>query len=758
MPQSILPLIPHGATNISEIVSVYREQDHWFYYVGLQPVFSHKTDDQILFKIITSQLIDSGACRQVDIINAFGVSKSKVTRSLRKLREQGVEAFFEPRKKRCGGKILTPEVLEKAQSLLDQGYPRYQISKELGVKEDTLRKAINDGRLQEQKKSQPPASKSARNEVDAAAAEGMGTACTRVDERVFASFGICDGAPVRFESCLDVPNGGVLCALPALLLNGLLKNAEELLGQIKGYYTTFHILLLLAFMALCRIKTVEKLGRKAPGEFGKLLGLDRIPEVRCLRKKLDALSCENAAEKWAMHLSRDWMENDPEAAGTLYIDGHVRVYHGKLTKLPRRFVSRERLCLRGTTDYWVNDGTGQPFFVVEKPVDPGLIATLKTDIVPRLIQDVPDQPTRQELKDNPYLCRFIMVFDREGYSPEFFSQMWQDHRVACITYHKYPDDTWPEDEFKKHEAKMPGGEVVEMNLAERGSLIGSGKKKIWVREVRKLTESGHQTSVISTAYELIHIQSAARMFSRWCQENFFRYMKQHFAIDTLSEYGIMDLPDTETVISPSWRNLNRQRNSVQNKLRYRRACFTALTMHPAEENDPEKYNKWLNQKAELLEQIEQYENELETLKSELKNTPKHIAWGELKEDDKFYRLLPGRKRLVDTVRMIAYRAETAMAGLLIDATVDLPAARGLLQELFVTEADIIPEPDAGLLRIRIHNASRPASNRALIRLFEQLNAAEVEYPGTEMRIYYELGGIELNATPAENGITKTSQR
>ena len=220
----------------------------------------------------------------------------------------------------------------------------------------------------------------------------------------------------------------------------------------------------------------------------------------------------------------------------------------------------------------------------------------------------------------------------------------------------------------------------------------------------------------------------------------------------------VDIPDAETVISPSWRNLNRQRNSVQNKLRYRRARFTALTMHPADENDQEKYNKWLTQKAELLEQIEQYENELETLKSELKNIPKHIAWGELKEDDKFYRLLPGRKRLVDTVRMIAYRAETAMAGLLIDSTVDLPAARVLLQELFVTEADIIPEPDAGLLRIRIHNASRPASNRALQRLLEQLNAAEVEYPGTKMRIYYELLGIELNATPAENGVTKTSQR
>jgi len=758
MPQLILPLIPPGATEINELVSVCQEQKRWFYFVGLQPVFSHEADDQKMFSIISSQLIDSGACRQVDILNAFGVSKSNVARSVKKLREKGTEAFFKPRKKRSGGKILTPEILEQAQSFLDQGRSRYEISSDLKIKYDTLRKAINDGRLHEQKDCQSITTKSSRNEVDAAAAEGMGTACTRVEERIYASFGVCDGAPVRFESCLDVPNGGVLCALPSLLGNGLLKDVEQFLGEIKGYYTTFHILLLLAFMALCRIKTVEKLGRKAPGEFGKLLGLDRIPEVRCLRKKLDTLSQAEAAEKWATCLSKYWMESEPEAAGTLYIDGHVRVYHGSLTKLPRRFVSRERLCLRGTTDYWVNDGIGQPFFVVEKPVNPGLISTLKTDIVPRLLQDVPNQPTIQELEKNPCRCRLIMVFDREGYSPEFFSQMWKNHRIACITYHKYPDEAWPENRFKKYEVKMPGGEVVCLNLAEMGSLVGSGKKKIWLREVRKLTESGHQTSLISTAYELPHIQLAARMFSRWCQENFFRYMKQHFAIDTLSEYGIMDLPDTETVINPSWRELDRQRNSIQNKLRYRRARFTALTMHPVAGDNQEAYEKWLYQKAELLEQIEQYEKQLETLKGELKNTPKHIIWGELKEDDKFYRLLPGRKRLMDTVRMIAYRAETAMAGLLIDSTMDLPAARSLLQDLFVTEADIIPEPEAGRLKIRIHNASRPALNRALLRLFEHLNAAEVEYPGTEMRLYYELGGIALNEKSTGKGVTKTSQR
>ena len=519
MPQLILPLIPPGATRINDLLYVYREENLWTYFISLQPIMSHSADNVRMFRLTASQLIDSGACRQVDIIKAFGVSKSSVDRSLQTLREKGPEAFFAPRKKRSGGTKLTQNVLVKAQNFLDQGYSRREISDDLGIKYDTLRKAINDGRLWEQKHSESVSTKSSRNGVDAAAADGMGTACTRVEERVSASFGVCDGAPVRFEPCIDVPNGGVLCALPALLLIGLLEGADHIFGKVKGYYTTFHILVLLAFMTLCRIKTVEQLRGQAPGEFGKLLGLDRIPEVRCLRQKLDSLSHGDATEKWAACLSRYWMENEPEAAGTLYIDGHVRVYHGGLTKPPRRFVSRERLCLRGTTDYWVNDCLGQPFFVVEKPVDPGLIKTLTTDIMPRLLIDVPGQPTSEELEANSCLCRFIMVFDREGYSPIFFRQMWEDHRIACITYHKHPKDSWPEKWFNKNEVKMPDGEVVSMNLAEMGSLVGSGKKKIWLREVRKLTESGHQTSLISTAYELPHTQLAARMFSRWCQEN-----------------------------------------------------------------------------------------------------------------------------------------------------------------------------------------------------------------------------------------------
>ena len=746
--QLLLPIIPGGSTPITDILSVWRDEDRWTYFMGMNPLYSHAPSNLKLFRIITSILIDSGSCRPIDIINTFSVAKSNVLRALKLYRSEGIDGFYKTRKTRIGGSILTPNKLAKAQQLLCEHVDRHEIAKELDVPYDTLRKAISSGRLKvpsEPSELQETAieiatSKSERDRVDYQAAEGMGTACVRVDERAGAAFGVCDGAVTRFEPCLDVPNGGALVALPALLANGLMEGSEKMLGGVNGYYKCLHILLTLAFMGLCRIKSVEKLRGHAPGEFGKMLGLDRAPEARCMRDKMDELSAGEAAEKWALPLSKFWMDANPAAAGVLYIDGHVQVYHGGLTKLPRQFVSREKLCLRGITDFWVNDTIGRPFFVVQKVVDAGLLDVLRSDIVPRLLLDVPKQPTEEELAANKNLCRFVMVFDREGYSPEFFREMWETHRIACITYHKYPKEIWSEDCFKPHEVSMPSGEIVTLQLAEKETMIGTGKKSIRVREVRKLTATGHQTSIVSTCYEGDQTLIASRMFTRWCQENFFRYMIQHYEIDHLSEYGTEAIVDTQRVVNPAWRELTRSVNSIKNKLRYKGGTFAAMALHPENEEKIERYKKWLAKKATALEEIQCYEHEIVEKKVLLETTPHYITWAELEEKDRFTRLLPARKRLFDTVKMIAYRAETAMGSLLLSPTVDFVRARTLLQNIFVAAADILPDPDNKILLVRVHSASRPADNRAFEQLFTNLNEAQVTYPGTNLRLFYELSG------------------
>ena len=218
-------------------------------------------------------------------------------------------------------------------------------------------------------------------------------------------------------------------------------------------------------------------------------------------------------------------------------------------------------------------------------------------------------------------------------------------------------------------------------------------------------------------------------------------MMHHFAIDLLAEYGTEDLPALQIVINPTWRELTKLKNSIQNKLKYRQARFGEMTIHPKVQEDTKRYRKWVQKKADLLEEIQHFENELNGIKAELKEIPNRIPWESLKEEDKFKQLVPGRKHLLDTVKMIGYRAETAMAGMLLGQTVDTAAARQLLQDLFVSEADIIPDTVNKQLRVKVHAGSRPAVNKSLRELLKQLNESEIIYPGTDLQLVYEIPEI-----------------
>ena len=739
MPQMQLPLIPSGTKSINNVWSVGSSGGKWTYFCGVVPVFFHDAADTRSFRMFTAQMVCSGGCKQSEIRRAFGVSKNSVSRSVAKYEAGGADAFFVPRKGR-GGSVITAAVKARIEELFAQGKDQREVAEELGVKCDTLRKAISGGRVARPLASAKPASvasdKSTRSQADAGSE--MGIACTRPLDRMAAAFGLLPGgAQARFESCHDVTFGGVLCALPALVTNGLLRHVDACFPTLTGYYTTLQVLLLLAYMALCRIKTVEQLQYHAPGEIGKLMGLDRVPEVRCLRDKLAALSEGDACQKWSRLLSQDWMETSPDLAGVLYVDGHVRVYHGGKTELPKRFVSRERLCLRGTTDYWVNDALGQPFFFVSRPVDQGMLEALRTDIVPRLLDDVPGQPSDEELEDDPYRERFTIIFDREGYSPVFFKEMWEEHRIACTTYHKFPKEDWPEARFVETEVEMPTQERLTMKLAEMGSWIGDKKNGLWVREVRKLCKDGHQTSLISSAKGSFAVRDAARIFARWSQENFFAYMEKHYAIDLLSEYGTVGFPGTQQVVNPVWRELDRERRKLTSKLTNRRAKFANLELHP-ELGDEKKIAKWQSKKAAIVEEIQSFEHDLDDKKQLIKKTPRKLDWNDLPTEHKFEQLKPSRKVLMDTVKMIAYRAETSMVNIVREQLARPDDARALIRDLCACEADILPDEEAGTVTIQVHSMANARSNRAVEHLLEHLNLAAINYPGTSIRLVYRM--------------------
>lgn len=563
----------------------------------------------------------------------------------------------------------------------------------------------------------------------------LGCAPTRTEERLLAAVGLLRQAPVPFAPADDVPLGGVLWALPALLAEGLLRHSRKLFQLPEGFYPLETILLVLAFMALVRLRSLEALRYEPPGEWGRLVGLDRIPEVRTWRQKVGQL-CQppGVATRWSNALAQEWMAAQPEGDGVYYADGHVRVYHGKLAALPRRYVARQKLCLRGTTDYWVNALDGRPFFLVSRPVDPGLIEVLRTDIVPRLLADAPGQPTAAELAADPLRHRFTLVFDRAGYSPEFFAEQ-KALRVAILTYHKFPGDDWPAEEFVEQTLTLANGEPVKLALAERGTRLSNG---LWVREVRQREPSGHQVSVLSTDYRSALAPIAARLFARWTQENFLKYMREHYAIDRLVEYGTEPLPATTTVVNPAWRRFDSQIRREQALRERDLVAFGALNLSATP--DPAELEAWQTRKARLHESLTTRERQLEALKAERKQTPRHVALTDLPAADQFPRLRAERKHFVDTIKLLAYRAETALVGTLREKLARPDDGRALVRELMRTTADLRPDLEAKTLTVRLHPLTSALQDEAVRHLAAELTATETLFPGTDLRLVFALPG------------------
>lgn len=570
----------------------------------------------------------------------------------------------------------------------------------------------------------------------------MGMGATNSLERLATSIGDLNGVALQFKNCMDVPNAGVLLALPALLSQGLLRNIDTYFKLSKGYYTLPHIFLLMAFMALSRIKFIEDLKYIAPGEWGKLLGLDRVPEARTMRNKVRQLSENGKPKEWSAELCKEWMAHTPNETGVLYVDGHVRVYHGNQTKLPRHYVSRDKLCARGTIDYWVNTMDGKPFFYVSKTIDPGLIEVLENEIIPRLEKDVPNQPTEEELKSNPYLSRFTIIVDREGYSPEFMGRLWKDKRISVQTYHKFPKDNWNEEEFINQSVKMPSGNIISLKLAERGSCIGKMTKtdnsSIWVREIRNIKNNDTQGSIISTSFNVDLIHSFVMMKSRWSQENFFKYAVREYNIDRLMNYDLEEMSDATKLVNPKYRAVDSEIRKIRSKLNRKKALFGGESLKG--EIETKKVKKYEERKSELLEEINQLGAELDKKVQERKEYPKHVLFNDLTEEHRFQQLKSTSKHLIDTIKIISYRSETAMASIVKEC---LPIskngiARVLLTEIYATEGDILVDEENKTLTVRLHHLANKSSDEVVRYLCKELNETRTIYPNTNYRMIYEL--------------------
>lgn len=556
----------------------------------------------------------------------------------------------------------------------------------------------------------------------------IGVAATRIEDRVFAALGL-QNAKISFESCESVEYGGVLLLFPFLMANGLLSYKNYYSERLSGYYNFDSVILTLAMMYLCRIKSIEQLKHFSPGEMGKLLGLDRIPEARCLRGIINELTVQERASEWNAYLSEEWINQ--EDTSIYYIDGHVQVYHGHLANLGKKHISRQKLCLPGMVDFWVNNADGLPYFYVTGQVNEKLQEMITTQLVPRLLELTDGKVKQEDLDADQRLPRFTLVFDREAYSPAFFKHLWENFRIAVITYKKNVTDQWDEEDFTVYD--IDTDLETTMELCEKQVELNG----VALREVRRLTDTGHQTSVITTNYKMSTALIALYMFSRWSQENFFRYMRQEYDIDRIIQYGIDELDNNIMVVNREYSNITYRLKKLRERIARRQAKLYALV----EQNiagEMEQTGKNFEKQLFFKKEIESLETEKQELLAERAQHPYKISIGDMPEHTRYNKLKTESKHLQNIIKIICYRAETTIANLLAaNYRKSSNEIRALVKSIIFAKADLYPNYQTNTLTVRLNSLATPRDNLAVRKICQTINDYEAIFPGTNLKLVYK---------------------
>jgi hypothetical protein len=373
-----------------------------------------------------------------------------------------------------------------------------------------------------------------------------------------------------------------------------------------------------------------------------------------------------------------------------------------------------------TTDIWVQQQDAQPLFVVTAPANDDLLAMLRREILPEVRRLVGER-------------RVTIVFDREGWSPTFFREVCQSG-FDVLTYRKGKSPPWQARVFRTVTGVVDG-RPVSYDLAERRTTVLPGFR---MREVRRLCAGGHQTAIVTTRTDLPIEAVAYRMFERWTQENFFRYMRQHFALDALVTYAVEPADPARTVPNPARKALAKTLAATRAALTELEQTYGQRARRNAERQRPTMRGfKIAN--AAIARQMTALETELRTLKARVAALPKRVPLTALLHDTAIVRLAPEAKHLTDTIKLVAYRAETTLLQHLTPGYAKTEDdGRALIREMLLTSADIIP--DGQRLLVRVHALANPRSNEALAHLCRTLTTLGVRYPGTDLTLVYQAPG------------------
>ena len=754
-----LPLLPHDAAEIAPGVGVVAGPDGggvvWVH--GLA-TFAWDADDEAARRLAAVQLVQLKAATQVQVAQAFGVIPVSVWRWARALAGGGVAGLVPAAKGPQRASKLTPQVIEQIRELDRRGAGKAAIAAAAGVSESSVRSVLRPARPAAGSQDaggadgipagqDPAGTDSAGPDADFADT-GMGAApdpepevlpvlpdpVPRDGERALARFGLLgEGAAPAFTPGARYPLAGLLLALPPLAQSGLLDCARQVYGRLRnGFYGLEVMLIVLVFMALLREARAEGATRIPPDALGRVLGLDRAPEVKTIRRKLAELAAAGKAAELQLALARHHAAASPGTLGFLYIDGHTRAYFGK-RDIQKMHLARLKFPGPATEETWVTGSAGDPLLVVMAQPSSSLAAQIR-DLLPAL-RDITGPAAK------PVLC-----FDRGGWSPALFAGI-ADAGFDLLTYRK--NDTGkdipdlPGEAFSA--ASWPGddGRTREYDLADTtiSLTISEGEHKGRVLQLRQVTrrKPGHTRQVhILTTRPAAALPAAGviyRMTSRWREENYFRYGRAHFALDALDTYATTPEDPARLVPDPAKKTaaaaVKTAKKTLADAAAAREEKLAALRS-PAPGTATVITNQAL---ARLDAPVDAARRDLDAAKAAAKAIPAKIPLAE--HNPAMVKLDTETKLITHAIRMAACNTETILARALNGHYARAgDEAYALIREALHTSGDITTR--GSVLHIRLDPLSAPRRTRALAALCEQLNTAPATYPGTTLTLHYEV--------------------
>lgn len=674
-------------------------------------------------------LVEQGWASQQEVARAFSRSVRTVRRDQRRFEDGGLAALGHLSGYPKGQGRLCGTRRGLIHRLKSQGHSNREIARRAGVSEMAIRKVL---RRLGWKEAQP--------QQDVLPAQGLAPAnpnlsafppvpkarsvtsqdtspSDRCADRLLARLGLLEDAAPLFGSSTAIARAGVLLALPVLVCSGVFECAQKIYGSLgPAFYGLRTSLLTLLLMALWRIKRPEALKEYSPRDLGRVLGLDRAPEVKTLRRKLARLAAVGRAAQFGQALARQRVALRGTALGFLYIDGHVRVYHGQHA-LPKTHVARMRLSLPATSDYWVNEASGDPLFVVTAQANAGLVKML-----PGILEQIRGLVGQR---------RLTVVFDRGGFSPKLFQQILAAG-FDLLTYRKGRYPRIPRQRFHRCRTAV-GGRISTYILADQEVRLLKGKLRL--RQVTRRRDNGHQTPILTSRRDLPAAQVASRMFDRWRQENFFKYLREEYALDALAEYAALPDDPAREVPNPAWAVADTQLRRAYAHLDRLQAEY-GLEAWVNLEHQRRTMRGFKTAHGKLGQKIWSAWQRVEQLEKRRAAIPKRVPVQSVTEEP-VVKLAPERKHLTNLIKMVAYQAESDLLRLVAPhyRRAD-EEGRTLVQSALASAADL--EVTKTELRVTLAAQSSPHRTRAIAELCEELNQTQTAFPGSRLRLRYAI--------------------